>query len=173
MSEAFLSDEENLAELVSHMPEEDQLRWNNYGHLRIEPAFVDRVLVVYKPTGLLPNKQHRDPEILNLVKIVDFKVLGRLGCTAMLEEAETQQQMTITHVPKRLFGYPVYVSIPARVMVRWDVRVIDGKPWRSLSFAMLVKSKNKSSFYSKGNVYAESPNVFRNLYPSVTGKFTF
>ena len=45
--------------------------------------------------------------------------------------------------------------------------------WRSLSFAVLIKTKNRSDFYSKGNTYLETPNTFKRLYPSVTGQFVF
>jgi hypothetical protein len=169
----FYSDEENLAELVTHMPEEDQHRFNNYGHFRVEAVFVDRVFIVYKPTGLLANKRHREPEILTTLKVTDFGVEVRNGCYAVLTDAESGQEMTVTHVPRRVFGYPIYVSIPPRVTLRWDCRLVSGRPWRSLSFALLIKTKNKADFYSKGNTYMETPNKFAQLYPSVTGKFTF
>lgn len=169
----FLGDAENLAELVSHMAEEDQHRFNNYGHFRIEAAFVDRVFIVYKPTGLLPNKRHREPEILTTVKVTDFGVEVRDGCYAVLTDAEHGREMTLSHVPKRLFGYPIYVSIPPRVTLRWDCRIVNNRPWRSLSFALLVKTKNRADFYSKGNTYMETPNEFAKLYPSVTGNFKF
>gem|GEM_PF-2638293 len=169
----FLSDDDNLAELVSHMAEEDQRRFNNYGHFRIEAAFIDRVLIVYKPTGLLANKRHREPEILTTVKILDFGVEPRDGCYATLQESKDNREMTLGHVPKRLFGYPIYVSIPPRVTLRWDARMVNDRVWRSLSFALLIKTKNKADFYSHGNVYAETPLNFKRLYPGVIGEFKF
>jgi hypothetical protein len=169
----FLTDDANLAELVSHMPEEDQARFNNYGHFRIEAVFIERVFIVYKPTGLLSNKQHREPEILTTVRVVNFSVDPREGCQAVLRNEATGEETTLTHVPRKVFGYPVYASLPSRLSLRWDCRIVNGKPWRSLSFALLLKTKNKADFYSQGNVYAETPNKFRQLYPSVTGAFKF
>jgi hypothetical protein len=81
----FFTDEQNLAELVSHMPEEDQHRFNNYGHFRVEAVFLDRLFIVYRPTGLTPGGQHRDPEILNFIKVIDFGVEPRNGCYAVLK----------------------------------------------------------------------------------------
>lgn len=169
----FLNDEQNLAELVSHMPEDDQRRFTNYGHFRIEPAFIDRVLIVYKPMGLTPSGQHRQPEILNLLKVIDFGVEPRNGCYAVLKDQNTQQELTITHVPRRLYGYPAYALVPPKLTLKWDARRVGDRIWRSLSFALLIKTRNRSDFYSKGNVYVESPNTFRRLYPAVTGQFTF
>jgi len=169
----FLSDEAGEADILSHMQDDERIRYLNYGHKQMEAAFVDRVFVIYKPTGLLPNKQHREPEVLNTVKLVDFSMTHTQGATIALEESAMGQRMQVGHVPKKLFGYPVFVSVPARMGLRWDGRLVDGLVQRSLSFVMLVKTKNKSSFYSKGNVYCETPNNFMRLYPNVTGAFKF
>jgi hypothetical protein len=173
MASEFLTDEQNLAELVSHMAEDDQRRFNNFGHFRVEPAFIDRIFIVYKPMGLTPAGQHREPEILNLIKVIDFGLEPRNGCYAVLEDHTTRQQLTLTHVPKRVYGYPIYALVPPNLTLRWDARRVNERIWRSLSFALLIKTRNRSDFYSKGNTYIESPNKFRRLYPTVTGQFTF
>jgi hypothetical protein len=135
LADSYLSDQQNLADLVARMPEEDRNRFNGYGHNRVEAVFVDRIFIVYKPTGLTRNGHHRPPEILN--------------------------------------NYPIYESVPSRLQLRWDARHVGNEIRRSLSFALLIKTKNKSSFYSMGNVYAETPRVFKELYPEVNGQFTF
>jgi hypothetical protein len=169
----FFTDEQNLAELVSHMPEEDRARFLNWGHNRVEPVFLDRVFIVYKPTGLTPSNRHAPPEILNIIKVIDFGVEPRNGAYSVLKEQNTQQEMTLTHVPKRLFSYPIFVSLPAKLTLKWDGRMVNDRVWRSLSFAFLIKTKNKSAFYSKGNVYMETPNQLKKLYPDVTNQFSF
>jgi hypothetical protein len=174
VANTFFTDEANLAELVSHMPEDDRNRFNNYGHFRVEAVFIDRIFIVYKPTGLTTSGRHKPPEILTTVKVTDFSADARYGCKATLVDQEHGgQELQVTHVPRRVFNYPVYVSIPARLNLRWDARLVGDRVWRSLSFAFLIKTKNKSDFYSKGNVYFESPNRFRALYPEVNGKFSF
>jgi hypothetical protein len=172
MKGEFFTDAENLTELVSHMPEEDQRRFNSYGHFRIESAFVDRQFIVYQPMGLTSLKTHVPPKVLNVITIKDFSTDARNGCQVVLKEQETQQELVISHVPRRVYGYPIYMSVPARLMLRWDGRQLEnGRVWRSLSFAVLVKTKNKADFYSKNNTYMETPNELRRLYPAEPFKF--
>lgn len=174
MKGEFFDVRENLADLVTHMPEEDQHRFHKYGHMRIESAFIDRQFIVYKPQGLTKGGQHNPPEILNVIRIVDFSVDARNGCQVVLKEEQTQQELAVGHVPRRVYGFPIYMCVPARVEVRWDGRRLEnGRVWRSLSFAVLLKTKNKSDFYSPGNTYIETPNRLRELYPEVTGEFKF
>lgn len=169
----FFTDDQNMAELISHMPDEDRNRFNNYGHFRVEAVFIDRVFVVYRPTGMNAVGQHRDPEILTTIKVTDFGVEVRDGCYAVIENQQTGQEQTVRHVPRQLFNYPIYVSVPTRLMLRWDARMVNDRVWRSLSFALLIKTKNKADFYSKGNTYAETPNQFGNFYPGLKGTFDF
>jgi hypothetical protein len=169
----FFTEEENLADLVNQMPEDDRRKFQNYGHFRIEAVFVDRVFIVYKPTGLTPSKQHREPEIVTTIKVKDLSVDIHSGVRVLIEDLTTHSEMHLTHVPKKIFNLPVYGSVPVRLSLRWDARQVKGEVWRSLAFAILIKTRNKSDFYSKGNVYCETPNTFRKLYPSVTGQFTF
>lgn len=167
MSNEFFSEEQNLAELVSHMPEDDQRRFNNFGHFRVEAAFINRVFIVYKPTGLTPAGKHNPPEVVNLLKVIDFGVDIREGCYIVLKDQNTQQELNIGHVPRRVYEYPIFMSVPTKLMLRYDARNVNNRVWRSLSFAVLVKAKNKADFYSKGNTYAETPASFKRLYPNV------
>jgi hypothetical protein len=174
MKDEFFTDAENLAELVTHMPEEDAHRFNKWGHFRVEAVFVDRLFIVYKPTGLTPSGQHKPPEILNIIKVIDFSVDPRSGFQTVLKDQNTQQELVIGHVPRRVYSYQVYMSVPANLTLRWDGRRMDdGRVWRSLSFAVLIKTKNRSNFYSKGNTYIETPNRLKQLYPEVDGQFRF
>ncbi len=124
------------------------------------------MFIVYQPTGLTTNNRHKPPQVLNILKVVDFSVDPRHGCQVVIKEEQTNQELAIGHVPRRVYGYPIYMSVPAKLTVRWDGRVLeDGRVWRSLSFAVLIKSKNKADFYSKGNTYIETPNRLKQLYP--------
>jgi hypothetical protein len=173
LADSYLSDQQNLADLVARMPEEDRNRFNGYGHNRVEAVFVDRIFIVYKPTGLTRNGHHRPPEILNTIKVIDFRADPYDGSVVTLVDDKCAQELKVGHVPKRLYNYPIYVSVPSRLQLRWDARHVGNEIRRSLSFALLIKTKNKSSFYSMGNVYAETPRVFKELYPEVNGQFTF
>ena len=169
----FFSDEENMADLVSQMPEEDRTRYGNYGHNRIEPAFVDRIFIIYQPSDLNAAKQHIDPKIVTTIRVLDFSINSIDGAMVRVRDENFNSEQIITYVPKRLFKYQVFVSVPPRLVLKWDAHEADGHLHRSLSFALLVKTRNRATFYSKGNTYAESPGKFRELYPSVTGNLPF
>lgn len=169
----YLDEDENMAALVGLMPVGEQHSYLNYGHRRIESAFVDRVFVVYKPTGLNAAKQHREPDVLTTIRVKDFMVDAMSGASAKLYDEKNDRELRVTTVPKKLFEYPIYISIPPRLQLKWDARKVGERLLWSLSFAFLIKTRNKSDFYSAGNVYCESVNVFKRLYPSVTGDWTF
>lgn len=173
MATEYFDDEQNLADLVTLMPEKEQQLFNDYGHLRIEAVFLNRVFIVYQPTGLTPGGRHKEPDILTTIKVVGFEVDPHSGSRAVIEDQQTQEQLQLTHVPRKLLAHPVYMSVPPRVTLRWDARLVNGKVWRSLSFAILIKTRNKADFFSKGNTYVETPNTFRRLYPSIASTFTF
>jgi hypothetical protein len=175
MPSRFFSDQENNADLLQYMPEEERERYLRFGHNRIEAAFQDRKFIVYQPTGLMSNGQHREPNILATLTVSDFEVGHQNGASATLSDLEAggSPSLKITHVPRRVFNYPVYIAIPTNLTLRWDAREVNDRVWRSLSFAVLIKTKNRADFYSKGNTYMETPNKFRKLYPAVTGEFKF
>ena len=71
-------------------------------------------------------------------------------------------------MPKRVFGYQIYMSVPPRLQLRWDARALpDGRIWRSMCLALLIKTRNRADFYSKDNTYCETVNSVRKLYPAV------
>lgn len=59
----------------------------------------------------------------------------------------------------------MYMRVPARLEVSWDGRRLEsGKVRRSLSFAVLIQTKNMADFCSMGNTYLETPNRRKQLY---------
>lgn len=173
MSTRYLDDDENMADLVEQMPPADQQKYLNYGHRRVEAVFVDRVFIVYKPTGLNAAKQHREPEILTTLRVTDFMADSVNGASSKLFDDKNAREMRVVAVPKKLFDFPIYISVPPRLQLRWDARRVGERIWRSMSFAFLIKTKNKADFYSMGNTYIETPNRFAELYPSVKGDWAF
>lgn len=169
----FLGDEESMNQLVSRMADQrDREKYVKYGHRRVESGFVGRLLIIYSPQGLHPDGRHRDPEIFTTVKVLDFTATPKQGWNAVVEDLETGDLQTIDYIPARLFNYDVFVSIPPFMRLRWDARKNPPHD-RSLSFALLVKTKNRSDWYSKGNVYAETPNNLRALYPDLDLQLRF
>lgn len=162
----YYNDADNLADLTGQMPSEERSIFDKFGHLRVESAFIGRLFIIYRPTGLNPDKTHADPEILTTVRLQDFRCNSKDGSVAHVIDVMTGQSQEITHVPARLFHYPVYVSLPPFSKLRWDARMSGGKVKRSLSYALLVKTRNRSDFYSLGNTYCETPNDFKALFPA-------
>lgn len=169
----FLRDPDSDADLVSRMPESERLQHLRFGHLRIESAFAGRVFILYRPTGLNALKQHREPHVVGSLLLTDFMCDAIAGSSAKLVDQTNGATMALGHVPRRIFDYELFMAMPSRMMLRWDGRAVDNKILRSLSFAVLIKTKNKSDFYSQGNLYCESPNSFLKLYPNANGANVF
>lgn len=165
----YLSDAENLNDLVGRMPEEDRAVFSSFGHMRVESGFVGRLFVVYRATGLNVDKTHKNPEILTTVRLGQFQCDSKNGASVVLTDNVTGQTMTVGHTPARLFHYPIFVAIPPHARLRWDARPKgDGEMTRTLAHSMLIKARNRSDFYSMGNTYCETPNDFRALFPDCT-----
>lgn len=165
MSSAYLSDDANLLDLEAHIRGDDRAVFRAYGHLRIEAAFIGRLFVVYKPTGLNKSGAHKDPEVLTTLRVVDFRADADTGCQVRLSDLTSGEEMTVDHVPRRVFHYDLFMQVPPLLKLRWSARVVDGSVSRNLAFAVLVKTKNRSDFYSARNTYCETPNRFRDLFP--------
>lgn len=150
----------SLEELVKHMPEDEQKEWGEFKHLRVEPAFQDRVFIVHSPQG-----KGQTPKILTTLRVVSFVAKDDTGCIVRLLNDATGQEMEVSHIPKKLFGYPIYIAIPPMFTLRWDLHNHDGRAWRSLSYLVFIKTKNRSDFFSKNSCYVDTPNKLRELYP--------
>jgi hypothetical protein len=168
----FLRDPDSDADLVSRMPETERAQYLRFGHLRIESAFAGRVFILYRPTGLNALNRHREPHVLSTLLLTDFMCDARTGSSAKLVDQSNGSTMMIGHQPRRIFEYDLFMAMPSRMLLRWDARAVEGKVLRSLSFAVLIKTKNKSDFYSAGNLYSETPNEFLKLYPNANGSGT-
>lgn len=148
------------------MTSPDREVYQSFRHLRVEAAFLNRVYVVYRPTGLTRDKQHKQPEILGQVKVIGFSCDAREGCLMTLEDLTTGAIQQVGFIPKRLFGYDVFVAVPPFSRIRWDARPDNGAIRRSMAFGILIKTRTKSDHYSMGAVMLESPKGFRALYPA-------
>lgn len=158
----YLGPEESHRELLSHLDAEARLEWDSFGHARIEPAFQDRVFVIYECMGRKNNSpEQRPPKIITTVRVLNFIARDENGCVVRLLNEETNDVMEVTHVPKKVFDYPIFASIPANFTLRWDAHPHGGQIERSLSYLLHIKSRNKAEFFSRGNTYMETPNKLR------------
>lgn len=176
-SSDYLSEKENLADLVSRMPADEAEAYQRPGHLKIEAGFKDRIFIVYKARGLRNGKtkatDQLEPQVLTTIKVLSLTTNLQNGSQAVLLDETTGQEMTVRHIPKRLFNYPVFISLPADMRISLGgLRKPDGVQ-RSVSFALLIKSADRADMLTEGNVYIETPKTFKKLFPAVTGEFTF
>lgn len=164
----YLSPEKSIEDLFQRMMSPDREICIDYQHLKVEQGFIDRIFVVYKPTGLTSEGQHRDPDILTQIKVTAFRANAESGAEIDIVDLTTHQVMTAGYIPKRLFDYDAFVGVPPRQRVHWDARTIRGGVSRSMTFGILMKVRTKADFYSAGSTSVETPASFRALYPAVT-----
>ena len=157
----YLSERENLHELVSHMKKHERVGWLDFGHLELVPCFKDRVLIMYKVNP------DRSPAIQFYVDVVGITINDIFG--VMIEVSARNNKVTqwVTAIPAKLFGMNVYASVPTRCEVRWDAHYDGVKVNRSLMYTILVKTANKPVFNNAGNTYLLTPNKFKELFPLV------
>jgi len=165
MTFSFLGDEDNLADLVARISGSDRETFNSFGHLRVEPAFHNRLFLLYRPAGINKQNRHNKPDVLTTVKVHELVGSSRDGMLMKVEDLRTGEFQQLGYIPKRLFDYDVFMSVPSSLRLRWDARQTAQGVARSMAFAVLIKTKNRSDFYSYGNLYCETPNRLRALYP--------
>lgn len=167
MASQYLSEEDNLADLIDRIPGRDREVFKEFRCLTLQAAFDDRVFVVYQPQGLTERNEHRDPKILATLRVIDLACRSGEGCYVRLVNQDTGEEMALDYIPQRVFGFDVFMSIPPKMSLRWDGRVLEGRGAirRSMSYPLLVKTRNRSDWYSAGVTYCESPNGFRKLFP--------
>ncbi len=170
MAVQFLDDDDNLADLADRIPGHGRDIYKSYKALKIEAAFDDRIFVLYKPTGLTERNEHRDPEILTTVRLIDLRLSSTDGIIRAMDE-NNGEVTEVGYVPERLFGYDVVISIPPRLTLKWDARIVDGVVRRSLSYPVLIKTRTRGDWYSAGVTGMETPNNFRKLFPKVQVNF--
>lgn len=164
-SSKYFDRDQNFADLVNRIDPKDREDWDFYGHLKVEPCFQDRVFVLYRATGRDRFDVQRPPEIVTTFRVLSFTANDISGCTVRILDQTTNKDLEFSHVPVKLFGYPIFVCVPASFTVRWDLHQLGTKLIRSLLYIILVKARNKAEFFSKGNFYLETPNKMRELYP--------
>ena len=160
----YLSEEENLADLEAGIASADKPEYESFRHMKIEAAFIGRVFVLYRlqKTG----DDGATPDVVCKVRVRGFQAEARKGCTAAVERLDTGEVQMIGHTPARLFGLPIFVSVPPFQRIRYDGVQKAGGLIRSMSFALLFKQRSRSD-YSIGCLLADTPNKFRKQYPQV------
>lgn len=163
----FLSEEANQEYLASQIPGVDRDLYLSFGHNQFESAFIDRVFVVYQPTGLNADCTHRQPEIITMLKVIRFEADAHFGCCALVQDTRTGNVQRVGHVPTRIGDLKLFMQIPPYLSLRFETqRDRNGAHQSSLMFGLLIKTANRSDFFSAGNTYCLPPNKFRRFFPN-------
>jgi hypothetical protein len=160
----YLSDAMSLEDLFKRMTSPDREECAAYQNMKVEQCFINRIFAVYRPTGLTDDNTHRPPEVLGQVMVSSF-VATEQGVDVTLEDLTTRRVMVVGYIPRRLFDYDAFVSIPPRQRLHWDAQSVRGVIKRSLGFQLLFKVRTKADFYSSGVTGVETPSSFRALFP--------
>lgn len=167
----YLDPAQNLADLVSKMPAEERAAWNEYGHMFVEPTFADRVFLLYRCEGKDRDNRRRPPNVIERYRVIGISVTDSEGVVIRVLAENENKVIEIGHVPVNLGGHGVFASVPHSFTMRWDARLHDGKLRRSLAYLLLFKTRNSSAFYSRGNVYIETPNKLKKLFPDFAPEY--
>lgn len=166
MNYKILNEADSFAAWLRQMPAEQHAEYMKFGDNRFEPLFIDRILYLYKCMGRGANNQQRPPEVLAVVRVINFSYTLDQGFLVVLLNETTNEKQVLTGVPAKVFGFNVFASVPTSFTIRfnqilWD----DGRTQFDTSAGMYVKTSNKSSFYSYRNHYFEPPKKMQALYP--------
>lgn len=167
MTTIFLEEDENFLDLASRVARSDLEDYESFKSLKKESAFDGRIFVVYKPRGLDARNRHRDPEILTTLRVLDFRAMSDHGAIVRIEDTTTGAVTELGYVPKRVFDYDLFMSVPPRMRLHWDARVVDGVMKRSMSYILLIKTKNRSDWFSAGVTYCETQRKINDLFPDL------
>ena len=168
--------EETLDNLVLKMPEADAAEYKAFKYLKIEVGFDNRVFVIYSPRGPRSGRglnEQKAPNVLAIVKVTGFSSEIHSGASVRLFNETSGVEMTVGYTPKKLFNYPVYVSLPPSMHLKMGRQSEDHAAKQSFTFTLLVKCKNKAENYTEENVYMETPINLKKLFPIITETFKF
>lgn len=165
--QTYMTEQENFDDLASRIPPHDRAGFSACKSSHTEAGFYGRRLVLYKPTGVNSQNQHRPPNIVTILRVNDFYCDDDIGAEVSIFDTVTGESMAIDHIPNRLFDYDVFAHIPPMFNIRWDARNQDDEVTRSLVYPIRIFTKNRSSCYSANVSYLEPMSRFREFYPGV------
>lgn len=163
----YLSEQKSTEDLFSRMMSPDREQCDSFKSLKVEVAFVNRMFVIYKPTGLTPEGYHKTPEILAHIRVNDFYASAQHGTEVEIEDLSTHEVMKLGYIPQRLFKYDVFGLVAPRQRLVWEATLLHGSIKRSMSFMLLFKERSAADNFSHSVTNIVTPSKFRELYPAV------
>lgn len=161
----FVSQEDNVADLISRIEESDAEEYSKLGHVFTEAAFVNRRFLLVEFQGKMRDGSVKAPVIQGAVRVFGFGADHANGSSVEVKDEATGSVLYVQYVPTKLFDYPVFVSIPVYHQLKWEaVELADGSYMRNLVFGLCFKQQSHPRFQNKGNVAVMTPNEFKLMF---------
>ena len=170
MDYKILDEKESFAAWFAQMAPDAQAQFAKFGHNRAEPIFIDRIFYLYKCMGRGndPQKSQRPPEVLAVIRVINFAYTLDKGFMVSLLNETTNEKQVLMGIPAKVFGFDVFACVPTSFTIRFNQIVwLDGRKQFDTSLAIYVKTANKADFYSYKNFYLETPKRMASLYPGI------
>ena len=154
----FLTDPEFFAQLTEKLNPDDKVVFDDTRHGRVETASTGKELVVYRMQG-------RQPHVLSRVSIVDLLIDN--GATMEIIDLGTRERLVVGYSPCRLFNYPVFLSLPPSLTMRWRVGFDDGRGF--MSWPVYMRTQSRRHLREVGITYCETLKAFHEEFSTAAG----
>ena len=154
-----LTDPEFFAQLTVLLEPDDKFVFDETRHGRVETASTGKEMVVYRMQG-------RQPRVLSRVSIVDLSIDDQ-GASTEIIDLTTRERLVVGYSPCRLFDYPIFLSLPPSLTVRWRVGFDDGRGF--MTWPMYMRTQSRRHLREVGITYCETLRAFHEEFPTAAG----
>lgn len=167
----FVSQDDNLADLISRVAPEDRALHDSFGCVFTEAAFFNRRFLIVKTNGRVSNRP-RPPDLLGSVRCTAYHCDHEAGPTITLMDDASSRILQVGCVPTKLFRFPIFASVPIYQGVKWEAKEMqDGSYRRNLVFGICFKQQSNIKFANRDNVSIVTPNGYRQFFGEAPPRF--
>lgn len=154
-----LTDPELFAQLIERLSDADKSAFQGTRHGRVETASPGKQLVVYHMQG-------RQPKVLAKISIIDLSI-DEDGASTEIIDVGTRERLVVGYSPCRLFDFPVFLSLPSNLAVRWRVASEGGKGF--LAWPVYMRTQSRRHLREVGVTYCETLRSFHEEFAAEIG----
>lgn len=154
-----LTDPEFFAQLTDLLSPEDKAIFDHTRHGRVETASTGKEMVVYR-------MQDRQPRILSQICIVDLSIDDG-GASTEIIDLGTRERLVVGYSPCRLFDYPIFLSLPPSLTMRWRVGFDDGRGF--MTWPIYMRTQSRRHLREVGVTYCETLKAFHEEFTTAAG----
>lgn len=154
-----LTDPEFFAQLTDLLSPEDKAIFDDTRHGRVETASTGKEMVVYR-------MQDRQPRILSQISIVDLSIDDG-GASTEIIDLGTRERLVVGYSPCRLFDYPIFLSLPPSLTMRWRVGFSDGEGF--MTWPIYMRTQSRRHLREVGVTYCETLKAFHEEFTTAAG----